>query len=53
VIKSGRMRWEAHVARMEERSSVYRIMVGKSEGSFPQISSPKSLEDLGIEKRII
>jgi hypothetical protein len=38
---------------MEERRSVYRILVGKSEGYFPQISSPKSLEDRGIDRRII
>jgi hypothetical protein len=32
VIKSGRMRWEAHVARMGESRNVYRILVGKYEG---------------------
>ena len=31
VIKSRRMRWAAHVARMEERRGVYRVLVGKSE----------------------
>ena len=29
VIKSRRMRWEGHVARMGERRGVYRILVGK------------------------
>jgi len=32
VIKSRRMRWAGHVARMGERSGLYRILVGKSEG---------------------
>jgi len=32
VITSGRMRWAGHVARMEERGGVYRILVGKPEG---------------------
>jgi len=32
VIKSRRMRWVGHVARMEERRSVYRVLVGKPEG---------------------
>jgi hypothetical protein len=38
---------------MVERRSVHRILVGKSERSLPQISPPKSLEDLGIDRRII
>ena len=32
VIKSGRMRWAGHVARMGERRGVYRVLVGKPEG---------------------
>ena len=35
MIKSGRMRWEAHVARMGESRSVYRILVGKYVGKKP------------------
>ena len=31
VIKSIRMRWARHVARMGERRGVYRVLVGKSE----------------------
>jgi hypothetical protein len=26
------MRWEGHVARMDERTGVYRVLVGKPEG---------------------
>jgi len=32
VIKSRKMRWAGHVARMRERRGVYRILVGKPEG---------------------
>ena len=34
VIKS-RMRWAGHVARMGERTGVYRVLVGKPEGKRP------------------
>ena len=35
VIKSTRMRWAGHVARMGERTGVYRDLVGKPEGKRP------------------
>jgi len=35
VIKSRRMRWAAHVARMGEERGVYRVLVGKPEGKRP------------------
>jgi hypothetical protein len=35
VIKSRRMRWAGHVARMEEGRSVYRVLVGRPEGKRP------------------
>jgi hypothetical protein len=31
-IKSRRMRWTGHVARMGEERKVYKVLVGKSEG---------------------
>jgi hypothetical protein len=31
-IKSRRMRWAGHVARMGEEGHVYRVLVGKPEG---------------------
>jgi hypothetical protein len=34
VIKSRRMRWAGHVARMEERKCAYRVLVGKPEGKI-------------------
>jgi len=35
VIKSRRMRWAGHVARMGERRVVYRVLVRKPEGKRP------------------
>jgi len=35
VIKSRRMIWVGHVARMGERRGVYRVLVGKLEGKRP------------------
>jgi len=35
VIKLKRMIWAVHVTRMDERRSVYRILVGKPEGKTP------------------
>ena len=35
VIKSRRMRWAGHVARMVEERAVCRVLVGKPEGKRP------------------
>ena len=35
VIKSRRMRWAGHVARMGEEKVVYRVLLGKLEGRRP------------------
>ena len=35
VIKSRRMRWAGHVARMDEERGVYRVLLGKPEGRRP------------------
>ena len=35
VVKSRRMRWEGHVARMGEGRVVHRVLVGKPEGKRP------------------
>jgi hypothetical protein len=34
-LKSRRMRWAGHVARMEEERKMYRVLVGKTEGKRP------------------
>ena len=46
VVKSRRMRWAGHVARMEEGRGVHRVLVGKPEGKRP-------LGDLDVDGRII
>jgi hypothetical protein len=35
VIKSRRMRWAGHVARMGEKRSAYKMLVGRPEGRRP------------------
>ena len=40
VIKSRRMRWAGHVARMDKERGVYRALVGKPEGKIP-LGSPR------------
>jgi hypothetical protein len=35
VIKSRRLRWAGHVARMRERRGAYRALVGKTQGRRP------------------
>jgi hypothetical protein len=35
VIKSRRMRWAGHVARMGEKRGAYRVLVGRPEGRRP------------------
>jgi hypothetical protein len=35
IIKSRRMRWAGHVARMGQKRNAYRLLVGKPEGRRP------------------
>jgi hypothetical protein len=35
IIKSRRVRWAGHVARMGEKRNAYRLFVGKPEGKRP------------------
>jgi hypothetical protein len=44
-IKSRRMRWAGHVARMGEGRKVYRVLVGKPEGKRPLGRPRHSWED--------
>jgi len=46
VIKSRRMRWAGHIARMGEERGVYRVLVGKPEGK-------NQWGDLGVDGWII
>ena len=45
VIKSRRMRWAGHVARIRERRGVYRILVGKPRGKRPLERHRRRSED--------
>jgi transcription termination factor 2 len=45
VIKSRRLRWAGHVARMGEGRGVYRVWVGKPEGKIPLGRPRHRLED--------
>jgi len=57
VIKSRRMRWAGHVARMGEGRGVYRVLVGKLEGKRPlgrpryrwEYNIKMDLQELGCE----
>jgi hypothetical protein len=35
IIKSWRMRWAGHVARMGEKRNAHRLLMGESEGNRP------------------
>jgi hypothetical protein len=45
VIKSRRIRWAGHVARMGARRGVYRILVGRPEGRKPLGRSRRGWEN--------
>ena len=45
VIKSKRMRWAGHVARMEECRGVHKVLVGKPEGKKPLRRPRRRWED--------
>jgi hypothetical protein len=47
-IKSRRMRWEGHVARMGEGRNVYRVLLGKTERKRP-MERPRSRWEDGIK----
>ena len=45
VVKSRRMRWVGHVARMGEGRGVHRVLVGKPEGKIPMGRPRRRWED--------
>jgi hypothetical protein len=45
VVKSRRMRWAEHVARMGEDRGVHRLLVGKPEGKSPLGRTRRRWED--------
>ena len=59
VIKSRRLRWAGHVAKMEEGRSAFKILIGKPTGKKP-LGKPRrrwednikiDLKEIGINKR--
>jgi hypothetical protein len=48
VVKSRRMRWAGHVARIGEDRGVYRVLVGKPEGKRP-LGKPRRRWDDNIK----
>jgi hypothetical protein len=46
-IKSRRMRWAVHVARMGEGTNVYRVLMGKTQGKRP-LGRPRRRWEDGI-----
>jgi hypothetical protein len=54
MIKSRRMRWAGHVARMGETRNAYRILVGKPEGKRP-LGRPRRrwVDNIKIDLRVI
>jgi len=51
VTKSRRIRWAWHVARMGERRSLYRVLMGKPEGKSP-LGRPRCRWDDNIKMDI-
>ena len=45
LVKSRRMRWAGHVARMGEGKGVHRFLVGKPEGKRPLVRPRRRWED--------
>jgi hypothetical protein len=45
MIKSRRMRWAGHVARMREKKNAYRTLVGQPEGKKPLERRRRRWED--------
>jgi hypothetical protein len=45
MIKSKRMRWAGHVARMRESRGVYDVLVGKPQGKRPLVRIRRRWED--------
>jgi len=51
VIKSRRIRWAGHVARMRENRGAYRVSVGKPEGRGP-LGRPKRRWEHNIKTEV-
>jgi hypothetical protein len=52
-VKSRRMRWTGHVARMREERKVYKVLVGRPEGKSPLGRPRRRWEDIRMDLREI
>jgi hypothetical protein len=54
MIKSRRLRWAGHIARMGEKRNAYRILVRKPEGKRP-LRRPRRrrVDDIKMDLRVI
>jgi hypothetical protein len=52
IIKSRRMRWAGHVARMGEKRNAYRLLVGKPDGKRP-LGTPRRWPSIRAETCIV
>jgi hypothetical protein len=50
-VKSKRMRWAGHVARMGEEIKLYKVLVGKPEGKIP-LGRPRRKWEFGIRTNL-
>jgi hypothetical protein len=48
MIKSRRMRWAGHVARMEKRRNAYRVLARRPDGKMP-LGRPRNRWEDNIE----
>jgi hypothetical protein len=53
MIKSRRMRWAGHVARMGEKRNAYRFLMGKPEGKRPLGKPTDRRENIKMDLREI
>ena len=51
MIKSRRLRWAGHVARMEDDRSAFRILTGTPAGKRPLGSPRMDLKEIGINTK--
>jgi hypothetical protein len=51
-VKSRKMRWAGHVARMGEGRNVYRVLMGKAEGKGP-LGRPRHILSLFTHEYVI
>jgi hypothetical protein len=52
IIKSRRIRWVGHVARMGGKRNAYRLLVGKAEGNRP-LGRPRCRRVDAIEMELV